>query len=89
MKRRAQERRKGTRPLIQGLQPGHSVDRAAEEEFVFAGKAKADAAPPPAAAVSERQEGKGPTAKPVGRVPLTTRLRFDFATALKRASLQQ
>jgi hypothetical protein len=67
------------------LKPGSGVDPEVEAKFVFAGKLKVDEPP----AVSETRDGKGQTGSPVSRVPLTTRVRSDFATALKRASLER
>ncbi|HZU36392.1 MAG TPA: hypothetical protein VFA18_10815 [Gemmataceae bacterium] len=81
---------KDRRSLVEGLDNGGEVDRSVEEQFVFAGRAKADqpmqtqATPRPTEAVE-----KGPTGNVIGRVPVTTRVRADFATALKRASLQR
>jgi hypothetical protein len=82
---------KERRPLSAGLKPEPSVDRSLEEHFIHTGKPKPERpkqeeAKPPAPAI---REGKGQTAKTVARVPLTTRVRADFATALKRASLER
>ena len=76
---------------MEGLKPGNGVDPEVEARFVFAGKPKADdtesiVAVPTA---SEAREAKGQTGSPVSRVPLTTRVRSDFAAALKRASLER
>ncbi|MBA4068179.1 MAG: hypothetical protein C0501_31660 [Isosphaera sp.] len=62
------------RPLVAGLKPGGEADRALEKQFVYAGTA---VEPPPARAPQP------------GRVPLTSRLRADYARALKRASLER
>lgn len=73
------------RPLVAGLR---TPDPQAEKEFVYSGRA-ADTPPAgtPAAAPEKPGEGKGqPTA---GRLPFTTRIRADYATALKRASLER
>lgn len=65
------------RPLTDGLKPPTPpVDPGVEKQFVFGGKDKA------------RPEPENPL-RPAGRVPLTTRLRADFAAALKRASLER
>lgn len=65
------------RPLLDGLKPmSPPVDPTVERQFVF-GQDKAAAEP-----------DRGPP-PPVGRSPLTTRIRSDFATALKRASLER
>jgi hypothetical protein len=77
---------KERRPLLAGLQQT-PVDRKTEEAFVFAGKATPEA--PPQASAAEAGEGKGKAAGMAGRAPLTTRIRPDFANALKRASLQR
>lgn len=74
--------------LVEGLTG--SGERSAEEEFVYAGKSKASpaagtGAPAPDMAAEVKQQTTGS----VVRVPLTTRIRSDFALALKRASLQR
>lgn len=66
-----------------------SVDPNLEKHFVFGEKTEP---PPPAKAqtaapTTEPREGKGQPA--ISRVPFTTRIRTDFATALKRASLER
>lgn len=62
------------RPLTEGLKPPGEPNRLAEEQFVFGGKAKPVESRP---------------AAPPGRVPVTTRIRGDYAGALKRASLER
>lgn len=63
------------RSLTEGLKP---PERAAEAAFVYDTKPKpADDPPAPARRTV------------VGRSPLTTRIRTDLATALKRASLER
>jgi hypothetical protein len=86
-----EEGMKDRRSLMEGLKIGGEMDRSVEEQFVFAGKAKLDQAMPAQAAAPtpEVKEGKRQTGSAVGRVPLTTRVRADFATARKRASLQR
>lgn len=86
-----EEDMKDRRSLKEGLSDSGAVDRSVEAQFVFAGKAKADEAMPAQAATPapESVNAKGPAGNVVGRVPLTTRVRSDFATALKRASLQR
>jgi hypothetical protein len=68
-----------------------TADPALEKRFVFGEHDEAKALEPAVVSspVTERHEGKGPMGKAVSRVPLTTRVRADFATALKRASLQR
>jgi hypothetical protein len=80
---------KERRPLVAGLNPTTSVDPAVEDAFVFAGKPKATKLVEPPTAPAEAKEGKGQPARTIGRMPLTTRIRTDFATALKRASLER
>lgn len=72
------------RALIEGLKnPNPAVDPETEKAFVFRDKKEATtetaqpAATPPAAAAT------------LPRVPLSTRMRADFAAALKRASLER
>lgn len=66
------------RPLVEGIKPaGPPVDPALEKQFVF-GSIK-----PEIATAVER-----PTS-PVARAPFTTRIRADFAAAVKRASLER
>ncbi len=82
---------KDRRSLMEGLKTSGEMDRTVEEQFVFAGKAKPEQtmSSQAAAPTSEAVNAKGPTGNVIGRVPLTTRVRSDFATALKRASLQR
>lgn len=66
------------RPLVEGLKPAVPLDPSLEKQFVFGEKPKGEGA-----VVPER-------VSPVKtRAPLTTRIRADFATALKRASLER
>jgi len=86
-----EEGMKDRRSLMEGLKTGGEVAPSVEEQFVFASKAKAaqtTQTPSPALA-SEAGEVKRQPGNAVGRVPLTTRIRSDFAAALKRASLQR
>jgi hypothetical protein len=62
------------RPLVAGLKSAADTDRVKEKQFVYSGGVPE---PPPARAPQ------------VGRAPLTTRLRADYAAALKRASLER
>ncbi|QEL14854.1 hypothetical protein [Limnoglobus roseus] len=67
------------RPLVEGLKPvSPLVDPSVEKQFVFGGTAK-----PEVVAAVER------AAPPVVRAPFTTRIRADFAAAVKRASLER
>lgn len=65
------------RSLIEGVRTLPPVDPKVEAKFVFQEKAKpADGG------------GKG-AAAPVTRSPISTRIRSDYAAALKRASLER
>lgn len=77
--------------LVEALKPEGSVDRTVEEDFVFNNKPKPSPAArhQPPAPVTDIGEGKGRTGSTVSRVPFTTRLRTDYSTALKRASLER
>ena len=72
--------------LIQGLKAQPVVDPSLEKKFVYGETPTTgpDEAPP----VSAGEEGRGQTAG-IRRLPLTTRVREDFARALKRASLER
>lgn len=70
------------RPLKAGLKP---VDPEIERQFVLGGKPDTlppvtPSAPPP------QQTGKG---QPLVKLPFSTRMRADYVTALKRASLER
>jgi len=67
------------RSLVEGLSTVPPVDRELEKKFVYAGKAEAPRMPAKPAAV----------APVIGRSPITTRMRDDYAKALKRASLER
>jgi hypothetical protein len=75
--------------LVEGI-TGNG-ERSAEEEFVYAGKSKAPQTTATAGpSIPEAPaEAKSQTSNSLVRVPLTTRIRSDFALALKRASLQR
>src|SRR5579864_5794721 len=89
--RQMEEGMKDRRSLMEGLKTGSEMDCSVEEQFVFAGKAKPNqtVSTQAAALTAEEVNAKGPAGNAIGRVPLTTRVRSDFATALKRASLQR
>jgi hypothetical protein len=80
---------KERRSLIEGVQPASDVDPVLEREFVYGSKAKAERHKHDSKPVPEIREGKGRAGDAIGRAPLTTRVRADFAAALKRASLQR
>lgn len=69
------------RPLSEGLKATPTVDPAVAREFIHSGKApERQPVTPPAA----------DSATPViGRAPISTRIRADYAAALKRASLER
>ncbi|HEY4311074.1 MAG TPA: hypothetical protein VGN12_16605 [Pirellulales bacterium] len=65
------------RSLIDGLQSTPPpIDNEAEKDFVYGEKVK-----PP--------QNMTPTTPTINRVPISTRMREDFAKALKRASLER
>jgi hypothetical protein len=74
------------RPLIAGLQKSPEPDPDLEKQFVYGDKRKTDATPAQNP-TPENVEAKNRTG--MNRVPLTTRVRIDFAHALKRASLER
>jgi cell pole-organizing protein PopZ len=90
MNHQREEGMKDRRSLMEGLNNDGEVDRSVEEQFVFASK-KADPTTHPSTSTAASQAGEAKTqvSNVSGRVPLTTRVRSDFATALKRASLQR
>jgi hypothetical protein len=76
------------RPLVAGLKPATPADPELEKKFVFGGKTEPEqTAKPSASAPAEAREAKGQPQ--VSRVPLTTRVRSEYAAALKRASLER
>lgn len=75
------------RPLVEGLKSGTELDRAVEEAFVFQDKPRPNRQIGTPTAFAPADAAKPATKE--GRVPLTTRLRADFARALKRASLER
>jgi hypothetical protein len=68
------------RSLTEGLKATPGIDPAVAKEFIHGGKATPE--PRPAAS----PDAAMPT---IGRAPLSTRIRADFAAALKRASLER
>jgi hypothetical protein len=68
---------KERRPLTEGLKPpAPAVDTQVERDFVYQNK-------------SGGQKQQATAAPNLNRVPLSTRIRADFAAALKRASLER
>ncbi len=88
------------RPLIEGLRPVTEVAPVLEEQFVYGPKAHPERGiRQPKMAPSSVSSSTVQATSPVepknqpltmhGRVPLTTRVRQDIASALKRASLER
>jgi hypothetical protein len=79
------------RSLLEGLKTDSSVDRLVEDTFVYGEKPKPSQLTQSAGqtAVSQVREGRRPTRSSMSRLPLTTRIRADYAAALKRASLER
>jgi hypothetical protein len=76
------------RPLTAGLkQQAVEVDPILEKKFVYGDKD--EGGKPATASPAEDQNRKRQNGNVISRVPLTTRIREDFATALKRASLER
>lgn len=73
------------RTLTEGLQQTPEVDREVERAIVFQNK------PPrsPEAATKPLTVAPSPAAPAATRAPLSTRIRADYAAALKRASLER
>lgn len=75
---------KDRRSLVDGLKQTPTLDRKTEQDFVFQHKSPVAEPPKPAS------PSTGPaSAAAVARSPLSTRIRLDYAEALKRASLQR
>ncbi len=89
MKAKEEKNVKERRSLIEGLNPAIPVDRTLEEQFVFAHKPRATSLVEPQTPAVAKTEGKGQAANAVPRTPLTIRIRTDYATLLKRASLER
>jgi hypothetical protein len=70
------------RPLIEGLKPSTPIDPATEATFVYGNK-------PWPAAEQKRSSDQQNVAPLLTRVPISTRMRAEFANALKRASLER
>lgn len=71
------------RPLSEGLKATPTVDPVVAREFIHGWKATNGA---PVAAGSPTTESIPPA---INRVPISTRIRDDYAKALKRASLER
>ena len=76
------------RPLVEGLKPAAPpVDPKREADFVFGEKSR----PIPEAKTAPTPTPTAPAAPAatLSRSPISTRIRTDFAAALKRASLER
>lgn len=69
------------RSLVDGLKATPAVDPEVERQFVFRKPAPPTQTPVPASPASKSNA--------TSRVPISSRMRTDFAQALKRASLQR
>jgi len=65
------------RPLVDGLKAQPPVNPGIEQQFVFGDKRGHGSEPPV------------PKTAAVARAPITSKIRADYATALKRASLER
>jgi hypothetical protein len=73
------------RQLIEGLnKPAPPIDPQMEKSFVFGAKE-----PPAAEQAAPPSASPQPSASAPSRMPISTRMRSDFADALKRASLER
>lgn len=77
---------KERRSLVEGITP---VDHTVEEQFVHAGKTTAAEPSKPPVTQPGTRTAQGESAAVVSRMPVSTRIRADFAVALKRASLER
>lgn len=89
MKAKEERSTKERRSLLEGLNSASSADRTVEEQFVFARKPEATRPVEPQTPPAKTREGKRQPANAITRMPLTTRIRTDYATALKKASLER
>lgn len=76
------------RPLTEGLKPQTETDPTREKEFVYGTPAKTTPASPTVAASEPVLPAPHPH-RGHSRSPLTTRIRSDYAEALKKASLER
>lgn len=88
---------KERRSLVDGIMleqtQDNRVDRSVEETFVRAGQAEAAGstavAQVPTTTPPHNPPANQQNASTISRLPLSTRIRADYATALKRASLER
>ncbi len=73
------------RTLIEGLKQPPPVEPAIERNFVFAGKPS----PSGEETINSIPSTPLPSIGTTARAPLSTRIRSDYAAALKRASLER
>jgi cell pole-organizing protein PopZ len=73
--------------LVEGLKTASTVGPSREKAFVYGDPPKAT--PAETAVAHDVPAAKAQTGRSPSRVPLTTRIRSDFAAALKRASLER
>lgn len=66
------------RSLTEGLKETPAVDPVVARDFIHAGKS-----------IGAARAQQDPAAQPVSRAPISTRIRADYAAALKRASLER
>ena len=72
------------RSLVEGIKaPPPAVNPTVEKEFVYRAKPPGTEASPVAATAKKQ------TSAQVARVPISTRIKTEFAQALKRASLER
>lgn len=71
------------RSLTEGLKATPSVDPIIAREFIHSGK------PPAGNRQVTTLASTDPAAPTINRAPISTRIRADYATALKRASLER
>ncbi len=73
------------RTLIEGLKQTPAVDPQREKEFVFNGRSAVEGE----GAAAKLGPATLPSTSPMARAPISTRIRADYAAALKRASLER
>ncbi len=80
------------RPLVAALKANEGVEAAREKDFVYGEKREPEKpAQQQSASPAPGEARAADVPKPVSRTksPLTTRIRADYGTALKRASLER
>ena len=76
------------RSLVEGIKATEEIDPELAKRFIYGDKA-APTRPDGELPSEGSRQARRPNGSPVGRVPLTTRIRADYAAALKRASLER